>query len=155
VRVVTALERVQSLGLRVHQWLYERSDGRVGHRLGGLSTLLLRTTGRRTGRTRVAALVYVTDGPDRYVVVGSNGGADRAPGWVHNLRAEARAEVQVGRRRISVRAYEAEGPERVRLWIRANERNRAGGRGRYDVYQDRTQRMIPVFVLEAEPPPSP
>ena len=83
-------ETFQLASLRVHQWLYEKTDGRVGAKIGKLPTLLLRTTGAKTGQTRVAALVYGIDGPGRYVVVGSNGGADKSPGWVHNARARTR-----------------------------------------------------------------
>jgi deazaflavin-dependent oxidoreductase (nitroreductase family) len=142
------LETAQRAGLHVHQWLYERSGGRIGHRLGPLTTLLLHTTGARTGRPRTSALVYRADGPDRFVVVASNGGAPKHPGWYHNLRARPRAEVQVGRARIPVVAHDAQGEERDRLWALVNERNRAGGRGRYELYQSRTSREIPVVVLE-------
>jgi F420H(2)-dependent quinone reductase len=67
---VSTLETIQNAGLRVHQWLYEHTDGRVGQKVGKLPALLLRTTGARTGKTRTSALVYGTDGAGRYVVVG-------------------------------------------------------------------------------------
>ena len=86
--------------LRVHQKIYERTDGLVGHRLLRVPTLLLRTTGARSGATRTNALVYARDG-DRYLVVSSNGGADRAPAWLHNLRKSPAAEVQIGRKRFT------------------------------------------------------
>src|SRR5919202_1996980 len=84
--------------LRVHERLYVASDGRVGHRMIGVPTLLLRTTGRRSGKTRTNALVYARDGDD-YLVVASNGGADSAPAWLHNVRAHPDVEVQVARER--------------------------------------------------------
>src|SRR5918997_3375059 len=80
--------------LHVHQAIYELSDGRLGHRLLGVPCLLLRTTGRRTGRSRTTALVYARDGDD-YLVVGSLGGSDQAPGWLHNVRARPEVSVQV------------------------------------------------------------
>jgi deazaflavin-dependent oxidoreductase (nitroreductase family) len=132
--------------LTVHQWLYERSDGRIGASLGGRPMLLLRTVGRRTSQPRTAALLYVRDG-DAYVVIASKGGAPRHPGWFHNLTAWPDAEIQVGRERIPVRARVAEGEERARLWARADEINR----GQYATYQSRTQRVIPVVVLERRP----
>src|SRR5882757_7118308 len=92
-------ESFQRAMLGVHQWLYEHTDGRVGAKIGKLPTLLLRSKGARTGQTRVAALVYGEDGDGRYVVVGSNGGADRSPGWVHNVKADPHVEVQIGRER--------------------------------------------------------
>jgi F420H(2)-dependent quinone reductase len=128
--------------LTVHQWLYETSDGRIGTSLGGRPMLLLRTVGRRTKQPRTSALLYVPDG-DAYVVIASKGGAPRHPGWFHNLTAKPDAEIQVGRERIPVRARVAEGEERSRLWVRADEINR----GQYAAYQSRTRRVIPVVVL--------
>jgi deazaflavin-dependent oxidoreductase (nitroreductase family) len=129
--------------LTVHQWLYERSDGRIGATLGGRPMLLLRTVGRRSRVPRTAALLYVRDG-DAFVIVASKGGAPKHPGWFHNLIANPDVEIQVGRERIPVRARVAEGEERSRLWRRADEVNQ----GQYDVYQSRTARSIPVIVLE-------
>src|SRR5919199_3609248 len=91
--------------LRIHQRLYVGSDGRVGHGMLGVPTLLLRTTGRRSGATRTNALVYARDGQD-YLVVASNGGADKPPAWLHNLRANPDVEVQVGRERRNGSARE-------------------------------------------------
>ena len=84
--------------LAIHQRLYERSDGRIGHRMLGTPTLLLRTQGRRSGVTRTNALVYAAD-DGGYVVVASKGGDDHPPGWLLNLEAEPNVEVQVGRTR--------------------------------------------------------
>ena len=72
--------------LRVHDKLYKATDGRIGHRLLGVPTLLLRTTGRRSGVTRTNSLVYALDGAD-YLVVASKGGADQPPAWLLNLEA--------------------------------------------------------------------
>ncbi len=129
--------------LAVHQWLYETSDGRIGAILGGRPMLLLRTVGRRTREPRTAALLYVRDG-DGYVVIASKGGAPQHPGWFHNLTAEPNVEIQVGRDRMPVRARIAEGEERSRLWARADEVNQ----GQYAAYQSRTNRSIPVVVLD-------
>lgn len=129
--------------LKVHQWLYETSDGRIGAVLGGRPMLLLRTVGRKTGAPRTAALLYVRDG-DNYAVIGSKGGAPNHPGWYYNLRAQPDVEIQVGRERIPVRARIAEGDERARIWKNADEVNE----GQYSVYQTRTARKIAVFVLE-------
>jgi F420H(2)-dependent quinone reductase len=130
--------------LRAHAALYRGSDGRVGHRLLGVPTLLLRTTGRRSGRMRTNALVYARDG-DRYLVVPSNGGADRAPGWLHNLREHPRVELQLGRdrRRATAAVVESDDPHFARVWGLVNENNS----GRYDGYQARTSRPIPVVAL--------
>lgn len=129
--------------LSVHQWLYERSDGRIGESLGGRPMLLLRTVGRRSGQPRTAALLYVRDG-DAYAVIASKGGAPNHPGWFHNLEAKPDVEIQVGRERFPVRARVAAGEERSRIWALADEVNQ----GQYAAYQSRTSREIPVIVLE-------
>ena len=142
------IETVQVGFLRVHQWLYERTDGRIGAIVGKLPALLLRTTGAKSGLTRTSALVYGTDGDGRYVVVGSDGGSDRSPGWVHNLRADPHAEVQIGRTRHAATAEVlTDGPDYDRCWKIMNDLNRYQGGGRYEHYQTLTTRKIPVVVL--------
>ena len=141
---------VQAVGIRalkVHQFVYERSGGRIGHRLAGTRNLLLRTVGARTGQPRTNALSYARDG-DAYVVVASMGGAPRSPGWYHNLRADPVAEIQVGTRRMRVRAsfVGAGHPDRERLWALVNRSNA----NRYANYQRLTSRTIPVVVLRPE-----
>jgi F420H(2)-dependent quinone reductase len=130
--------------LRVHEALYKATDGRVGHRMIGVPTLLLRTTGRRSGATRTNGLVYARDGDD-YLVVASKGGADQAPAWLHNLRANPSVEVQVGRKRQPGAAREVgpSDPDYERLWKIVNENNR----DRYTGYQKLTDRPIPVVVV--------
>ncbi len=130
--------------LRLHQQLYVRSDGRLGHGMIGVPTLLLRTTGRRTGATRTNALVYARDGRD-YLVVASNGGADQPPAWLHNLRAQAQVELQVGRSRhqATARIIEPSEPDYGRLWKIVNDNND----DRYDGYQKMTSRPIPLVAL--------
>jgi deazaflavin-dependent oxidoreductase (nitroreductase family) len=130
--------------LRVHERIYKATDGRVGHKMIGVPTLLMRTTGRRSGTTRTNALVYALDGQD-YLVVASNGGADRAPGWLHNVRAHPDVEVQVGRERrpATARVFEPGDPDYDRLWKLVNENNK----DRYTAYQQQTARPIPVVAL--------
>jgi len=110
----------------------------------GVPTLLLRTTGRRSGARRTNALVYASDGSD-YVVVASNGGDDRPPAWLHNLTAEPRVEVQIARDRrpATARVLQREDPDFERLWRLVNDNNS----DRYDGYQAQTQRPIPMVVL--------
>jgi F420H(2)-dependent quinone reductase len=135
---------LQSQVLRVHHALYTRTDGRVGHRLIGVPTLLLRTTGRRSGATRTNSLVYARDGKD-YLLVASNGGADRAPAWLHNLSADPRVEIQVGRERTpgTARIVEPSDPGYERLWKLVNDNNH----DRYTAYQRQTTRPIPVVAV--------
>ena len=133
--------------LRMHAAIYKGSDGRIGHRMIGVPTLLLRTTGRRTRQTRTNALVYAADG-DRYLVVPSNGGADKPPAWLHNLRANPSVEVQIGRKRRPATAtiVERGDSDFDRLWKAVNDNNR----DRYDGYQSQTSRQIPVVVLDPQ-----
>jgi deazaflavin-dependent oxidoreductase (nitroreductase family) len=131
--------------LRIHEAIYVRSGGAIGHRLLGVPTLLLHTTGRRSGQPRVNGLVYARDG-ERWIVVPSNGGSDRPPGWLHNIKAQPAVEVQVGRTRTPARAavIERGDPDFDRLWKLANENNG----DRYDAYQRATERPIPLVALE-------
>jgi deazaflavin-dependent oxidoreductase (nitroreductase family) len=137
---MSALGRI----LVVHQFLYERTDGRIGHRILGTPTLLLRTTGRRSGARRTNALVYGSDGAD-YVVVASKGGDDHPPAWLLNITAQPNVEVQVGRERRPALARVVDHHDRDfdRLWRLVNDNNS----GRYDGYQAKTKRQIPVVVL--------
>ena len=130
--------------LRLHEQLYKRTDGRVGHHMIGVPTLLLRTTGRRSGATRTNGLVYARDGDD-YLVVASNGGADRHPAWLHNVGANPDVEVQVGRerRKGAARIVEPTDPSYERLWQIVNANNR----DRYSAYQKQTSRPIPIVVV--------
>ncbi len=130
--------------LRVHEKIYVSSDGRVGHRMIGVPTLLLRTTGRRSGMTRTNALVYARDGSD-YLVVASNGGAERHPAWLHNVRAHPGVEIQVGRDRqkATARVIEPGAPDYDRLWEVVNQNNK----DRYRAYQEKTSRPIPIVAL--------
>ncbi|WP_054813422.1 nitroreductase family deazaflavin-dependent oxidoreductase [Nocardia arizonensis] len=131
--------------LKAHQWVYEHSRGVVGHRLlFGNPTLLLRTVGRKTGRSRTSALTYGRDGGD-YLVTASNGGSPRPPGWLANVKAGPRCEIQVGTRRIPVtaRATYPGDPDYDRHWQIVDRVNR----GRYTDYQKQTKRPISIVVL--------
>ena len=130
--------------LRFHQWVYARSDGRIGTGMIGAWTLLLRTVGRRTGRSRLTALVFARDG-DRFIVAASNDGKDHAPAWFHNLCAQPEVEVQVGRAHFSGRATTIESmhPDYLRLWELMNRTNN----GRYNAYQANTSRPIPLVAI--------
>jgi deazaflavin-dependent oxidoreductase (nitroreductase family) len=140
--------------LKVHQFLYRRTGGRVGAHAGGAPALLLTTTGRRSGEPRTSALTYLRDG-NRLVVVASNGGSDHPPAWLLNLKAHPGVGVQVGRRQFAATAAVASPEERQRLWPLVNRNNRGlaplihrGASGRYDAYQRHTQRQIPLVILE-------
>jgi deazaflavin-dependent oxidoreductase (nitroreductase family) len=128
-----------------HVRRYLETGGAVGHEWNGVHTLVLTTTGRKSGQPRRSAMIYGQDG-GALVVIASLGGAPAHPSWYLNLVAEPDVDVQVGAERFGARARTAEGDERARLWsvmarIWPN----------YDVYQARTERRIPVVVLERTP----
>jgi proline iminopeptidase len=126
-----------------HVRLYRETDGETGHEWREGSTILLLTTkGRNTGLDRTVPLIYDLDGASP-VIVASKGGAPQHPGWFKNLVKTPEAEVQIQGRHIPVRAREAEGEERVRLWEQMNRMW-----SHYDEYQEKTERRIPVVVLE-------
>lgn len=125
----------------VHTRLYRWTGGRIGHSAGGVVNLLLTTTGRKSGQARSVPLAYMPDG-ETFVVVASNGGADRHPIWWLNLQKNPAATVQVGKEILRVKAVEAEGSERDRLWPKLTE-----GNPFYAKYELITDRHIPVVVL--------
>ena len=104
--------------------------------------LLLTTKGRTTGEERTTPLIYARDG-DRYVIVASKGGAPDDPGWYRNLTKTPEVELQVEDEVFPARARTAEGPEREQLWVKVNE-----VWPHYEEYAQRTDREIPVVVLE-------
>ncbi|MDQ3720515.1 MAG: nitroreductase family deazaflavin-dependent oxidoreductase [Actinomycetota bacterium] len=129
--------------MKGHSAIYRATRGVVGHRFPGLpQMLLLDHVGAKSGRRRTSPLVYAHDGDD-LVIVASKGGHPRNPAWFHNLRANPDATVQVGARRIPVRARVATPAERERLWEKVVEVY-----GGYREYQRRTEREIPLVVLE-------
>jgi F420H(2)-dependent quinone reductase len=135
---------LQTAFLGAHQAIYRRTGGRVGHRLAGAPSLLLHTTGRRSGLRRTAVLVYARDASD-FVVVASNDGQDHHPAWLLNILAEPAITVQVARRSAAGRArvIEPGDPDYARLWALVNKVNH----GRYDGYQRRTTRPIPLVAV--------
>ncbi len=129
---------------RDHVRRYVASDGADGHVWNGVPTLLLTTRGRRSGQARRTPLIYGQDG-DRYVVVASKGGSPQHPLWYRNLLAEPTVAVQVGADRFTARARTATPAEKQRLWPVMT-----GIWPAYDEYQTKTDREIPLVVLERQ-----
>lgn len=127
----------------LHRFLYSASGGQIGSRMWGLEILLLTTTGRRSGRARTVPLCSLRDG-ESFVVIASYGGLDCSPSWWLNLQHEPRATVRLGRATYDVVARNAIAAERERLWAQVTAR--APG---YLDYQRRTNRLIPVVLLES------
>ena len=128
--------------VRKHIRGYVESDGKNGHRWNGVDTLLLTTRGRRSGRLRRTALIYGRAGTD-YVVVASTGGGKHHPAWYLNLVADPEVRAQVGAERFTARARTATAGERTKRW-----KEMAAIWPDYDRYQTKTDREIPVVVLE-------
>jgi deazaflavin-dependent oxidoreductase (nitroreductase family) len=128
----------------LHEWVYTRSGGRFGHRMVGVPSLLLRTTGRRSGLPRTNVLTYARDG-DAFVLVASKGGADQHPAWFHNITANPNVHLQVATKHFDGRAgiVQPTDPDYARLWKLVNDNNH----NRYDGYQAKTSRPIPVVVV--------
>ncbi|MFI6172058.1 nitroreductase family deazaflavin-dependent oxidoreductase [Nocardia sp. NPDC051052] len=120
---------------------YLASNGAEGHESNGIYTLILATTGRRTGVARRTCLIYGTAGTD-FVVVASDAGADENPAWFKNLLADPSVGVQVGDRRFTARARVATPDERGPLW-----RQMARIFPLYDEYAQKTDREIPIVLL--------
>ena len=126
-----------------HVRRYLETDGEVGYRWRNDAPILILTTrGRRSGEERLRPLIFGED-DGRYVIVASQGGAPRHPDWYLNLSADPTVHVQIKGDRFAARARTAEGEERERLWRRMAEIWPP-----YDEYQQRTDRVIPVVVLE-------
>ena len=131
--------------LRLHDAIYKGTNGRIGHRIPGAPpNLLLHTIGAKTGQQRTTSLTYAKDGDD-YLIVASKGGDPRSPGWYHNLKAKPEIEINVGPRRFAVTAKPVlpDNPDYARLWTIVNKNNA----NRYQNYQSRTSRQIPVVIL--------
>ena len=126
----------------LHLKIYIWSSGRIGHTIRNLPVLILTTKGKKTGLPRSKALMYLPYGND-FVVIASNLGQAQHPAWWVNLQAEPEATVQVRDEYQAVRAREADGEERERLWNAIAEKNPD-----YDQYRAWTSRRIPVVVLE-------
>src|SRR4051812_16309644 len=128
----------------VHTLLYRATHGVVGHHIPGLSApmLLLDHVGAKSGTKRTSPLLYIRDG-DNLVIVASKGGYPKNPAWFHNLKANPDTTVQVGTEKREVRARVANAEERPRLW-----KLMVGVYKGYEQYQQRTDREIPLVVLE-------
>lgn len=124
-----------------HVRQYQETDGEVGYLWNGAPSLLLTTTGRKSGKERTTPLIFARDGDD-YLVVASVGGMPNHPAWYLNLLDEPNARIQVKGEHIDVVARTASPDEKPRLWRIVND-----VWPNYDVYQSRTERVIPVVLL--------
>lgn len=126
----------------LHVPVYKLTGGLIGHRFGKITTLLLTTTGAKSGLPRQLGLNYRRDG-DNFILVASKGGATKHPLWYRNLLKTPECEVQAGREKVRCRARTATAAERPRLWALMTETYEG-----YNGYQKATDREIPIMILE-------
>jgi proline iminopeptidase len=126
-----------------HVKVYLETDGEVGHDWrNGSSTLILTTKGRKSGEERLNALIYGMAG-DNPMVVASKGGNPQHPAWYLNLRENPTVQVQIWGEKFDATARDATAEERPELWKQMVEHWPP-----YDEYQERTDREIPIVILE-------
>lgn len=120
---------------------FRANSGKVGGQFDGATLLLLTTTGRKSGQPRLNPLVYFT-ADDRIIIVGSKAGSDTNPDWVHNLRADPRAHIEIGTDAYDVTAHELPAEDRDAVFAQIV----AAAPG-FGEYQSKTSRVIPLFEL--------
>lgn len=142
--VARTIRQVSTSGQDYNQRIIEEfraHEGQVGGPFEGMPMLLLHHRGARSGAERISPLAYLMD-EGRYVIFASKGGAPTNPAWYHNVKANPDVTIEVGTQTLAVRASEATGAERDRLFhIQATRRPAFGE------YQEKTDRVIPVIVL--------
>jgi F420H(2)-dependent quinone reductase len=129
------------LGSSVHAGVYRATGGKLFGRMGASPILLLNTVGRKSGKKRATPLLYVVDG-EKFVIIASKGGTPTHPAWYLNLKANPDVTIEVGDRKVRVRAEEVDGEVKARLWQKMTEMYPT-----YNDYQTKTKREIPLLVL--------
>lgn len=138
--VVPGLKRFMHLMTRAHVWLYMTTQGRLGKNFAGAPCCFVFMTGRKSGKRRNIPLIYIPNG-DEVILIGSQGGLDKDPDWVHNLKADPNVEVMAEgttRKMVARLATDAEKAERWPVALKVYPD--------FDQYQARTERDIPLFV---------
>jgi F420H(2)-dependent quinone reductase len=138
----SAFWKFWEVGTSGHAALYRLTKGRIGGKYQGAPVALVDSVGRKSGKRRTHPLVCTEDG-ENLVIIASKGGVNRHPAWYHNLMANPETKANWYGDVRKVRAREVEGAERERLWAQMVEANPT-----YEAYQRRTDRRIPVIVLE-------
>lgn len=127
--------------LGIFTGVYRLTNGRIGGTIAGLGVLLLTTTGRKSGQPRTTPLGFFEEG-DNYVVIASNGGADKHPAWFLNLKSKPKVNVRIKDKEFSAVAEETDPTTRARLWTKLAELSPQYGR-----YATSTKRVIPMVLL--------
>jgi F420H(2)-dependent quinone reductase len=137
-------ERLLKIFMGTNAFLIRASKGKVGSRLGKQTILLMRTVGRKTGKQHTTPIAYFPTGKG-YYVIGSNWGMEKNAAWYYNLKNQPGIEIEVGGRKLSVKAREAIGDEYDRL-----RENAVNHHPDYLQYKEMTTRHIPIVVFEPE-----
>jgi deazaflavin-dependent oxidoreductase (nitroreductase family) len=125
-----------------HVRVYRETEGETGYLWNGATTLLLTTRGRKSGEDRTIPIIFKQVG-DRYAIIASKGGSPTHPAWYLNILADPHVTLQIKGEKFEGVARTAEGAEREELWAESLKQW-----PNYDVYQSRTERKIPVVVVE-------
>lgn len=125
-----------------HVKRYRETNGEVGYIWNGATALLLTTRGRKSGEDRTIPIIFTQVG-DVQVIIASKGGSPTHPAWYLNILEEPHVKVQIKGEVFDAIARTAESPEREQLWLEATRQW-----PNYDTYQSRTNRRIPVVVLD-------
>jgi F420H(2)-dependent quinone reductase len=144
---LSPLEQAVLRMLPIHDAIYQKTGGWIGHWVPGMPpSLLLHTVGAKTGLPRTSTLSYARDG-DSYLIVASNAGSDRYPAWYHNLRKHPECEINIGPKRFAVtaRRITPDDADYHRLWQLVNKNNA----NRYKGYRSKTSRPMMIFALTA------
>ena len=134
-----------ALPTRAHAWLMRRTNGRIGRHFLGAPVLVLRTTGRKSGKQRESPMFFLPHG-DGFAVVASNAASPRPPAWWFNLQSQPETEALVNGSWHAVRARAADAEETAELWPRFVEIYKG-----YDHYRSIATRELPVVLLEPRP----
>lgn len=125
-----------------HVKAYQETNGEVGYIWNGVPILLFTSIGAKSGLPRTNAIIFTQVG-DKYVIMASMGGSPKHPAWYHNIRKNPEIDVQIKGEKFRATTRTAQSPEREELWAEAIR-----DWPNYDVYQSRTDRQIPVVVIE-------
>jgi F420H(2)-dependent quinone reductase len=126
---------------KIHVTLYRLSGGKFANEVANLPVLLITSYGRKTGKARTKAIVYIKEGSD-YLVSASAGGAKQHPSWYFNLKNNPEARIEVGEQNLRVKAYITEGEERSQLYEKFKSAS-----ANFEKYEKGTNRLIPVIRL--------
>jgi deazaflavin-dependent oxidoreductase (nitroreductase family) len=136
-------ETLLKLATGFHKLVFNASNGRIANRGSGMPVLMLTTTGRKSGQPRTTMLTSPLQDDGRIMLVASNGGDDRDPAWLKNLSADPKVSVTMDGRTVPMTAHVADPAEKAELWPRI-----VADHANYAAYQAKTERDIPVVVLE-------